>query len=131
MHPGVYVAPSHETVLRARAEGYPARMLPGISSEDCLFADLGEESDLSLQKPKKVRELRRHLRDYLKDVQAPMPRLNPEFGAGAFPDVDQDGLDDDWEFRELLTTAHSGASDPDGDGEDNAAEFAAQTDPLP
>lgn len=40
-HPGVYVAPSHETVLRARAEGYPARMLPGISSEDCLFADLG------------------------------------------------------------------------------------------
>jgi uncharacterized protein YabN with tetrapyrrole methylase and pyrophosphatase domain len=40
-HPGVFVAPSHESVRRARAEGYPARMLPGISAEDCLFADLG------------------------------------------------------------------------------------------
>ena len=40
-HPGVYVAPSHEAVARARAEGYSARMLPGISAEDCLFADLG------------------------------------------------------------------------------------------
>jgi uncharacterized protein YabN with tetrapyrrole methylase and pyrophosphatase domain len=40
-HPGVFVAPSHESVRRARAEGFPARMLPGISAEDCLFADLG------------------------------------------------------------------------------------------
>jgi precorrin-6B methylase 1 len=40
-HPGVYVYPSHEAIRRVRAEGYPARMLPGISSEDCLFADLG------------------------------------------------------------------------------------------
>lgn len=40
-HPGVYVRPSHEAVRRARAEGFEARMLPGISAEDCLFADLG------------------------------------------------------------------------------------------
>ena len=40
-HPGVFVAPSHEAVRRARAEGFLARMLPGISAEDCLFADLG------------------------------------------------------------------------------------------
>ena len=40
-HPGVFVYPSHESIKRARAEGYEARMLPGISSEDCLFADLG------------------------------------------------------------------------------------------
>jgi uncharacterized protein YabN with tetrapyrrole methylase and pyrophosphatase domain len=40
-HPGVFAYPSHESIRRARAEGYPARMLPGISSEDCLFADLG------------------------------------------------------------------------------------------
>src|SRR6185503_14601145 len=40
-HPGVFVYPSHESIRRARAEGYPARMLPGISAEDCLFADLG------------------------------------------------------------------------------------------
>jgi uncharacterized protein YabN with tetrapyrrole methylase and pyrophosphatase domain len=40
-HPGVFAYPSHESIRRLRAEGYPARMLPGISSEDCLFADLG------------------------------------------------------------------------------------------
>lgn len=40
-HPGVYVLPSHEAVRRARALGHEATMLPGISAEDCLFADLG------------------------------------------------------------------------------------------
>lgn len=40
-HPGVFVNPSHEAVERARAEGFPARMLPAISAEDCLVADLG------------------------------------------------------------------------------------------
>lgn len=40
-HPGVYVSPSHLAVAQARQEGYQARMLPGISAEDCLFADLG------------------------------------------------------------------------------------------
>lgn len=40
-HPGVFVDPSHTAVARARAEGHRARMLPGISAEDCLFADLG------------------------------------------------------------------------------------------
>ena len=40
-HPGVFVRPSHDAIARARAEGYPARMLPAVSAEDCLFADLG------------------------------------------------------------------------------------------
>ncbi|HSM14219.1 MAG TPA: SAM-dependent methyltransferase [Thermoanaerobaculia bacterium] len=40
-HPGVFAFPSHEAVRRARAEGCEARMLPAISAEDCLFADLG------------------------------------------------------------------------------------------
>ena len=40
-HPGVLVYASHEAVRRARLEGFDARMLPGISAEDCLFADLG------------------------------------------------------------------------------------------
>jgi uncharacterized protein YabN with tetrapyrrole methylase and pyrophosphatase domain len=40
-HPGVFAYPSHESVRRARAESFPARMLPGVSAEDCLFADLG------------------------------------------------------------------------------------------
>jgi len=39
-HPGVFVHSSHEAIRRARAEGFSARMLPGISAEDCLFADL-------------------------------------------------------------------------------------------
>ncbi len=40
-HPGVFVHPSHEAIRRLRAEGLPARMLPGISAADCLFVDLG------------------------------------------------------------------------------------------
>jgi hypothetical protein len=40
-HPGVFVHASHEAIRQARAEGFAATMLPGISAEDCLFADLG------------------------------------------------------------------------------------------
>jgi uncharacterized protein YabN with tetrapyrrole methylase and pyrophosphatase domain len=40
-HPGVFVAASHHAIRRLRHAGYPARMLPGVSAEDCLFADLG------------------------------------------------------------------------------------------
>lgn len=40
-HPGVFVRPSHAAVARARADGHKARMLPAVSAEDCLFADLG------------------------------------------------------------------------------------------
>ena len=40
-HPGVFAYPSHESIRQARAEGFEARMLPGVSAEDCLFADLG------------------------------------------------------------------------------------------
>jgi uncharacterized protein YabN with tetrapyrrole methylase and pyrophosphatase domain len=46
-HPGVFVYPSHESIRRARAEGFTARMLPGISSEDCLFADLGVDPGIN------------------------------------------------------------------------------------
>ena len=45
-HPGVFVRPSHEAVRRARAEGHVAHMLPAISAEDCLFADLGVDPAL-------------------------------------------------------------------------------------
>ncbi len=40
-HPGVFAWPAHESIRRARAEGYPAKMLPAVSAEDCLFADVG------------------------------------------------------------------------------------------
>jgi len=40
-HPAVFVHPSHEVIRLARDEGFEAQMQPGISAEDCLFADLG------------------------------------------------------------------------------------------
>jgi uncharacterized protein YabN with tetrapyrrole methylase and pyrophosphatase domain len=40
-HPGVFASPSHEAIRKARLEGFSARMLPGVSFLDCLFADLG------------------------------------------------------------------------------------------
>lgn len=40
-HPGVFAWAPHRAIKVARAEGYRAHMEPGISSEDCLYADLG------------------------------------------------------------------------------------------
>src|SRR5262249_57146904 len=39
-HPGVLVSPAYQAIVGARRAGCQARMLPGISAEDCLFADL-------------------------------------------------------------------------------------------
>jgi precorrin-6B methylase 1 len=39
--PAVMTRPAHDVVRRARSAGHAARMLPGVSSLDCLFADLG------------------------------------------------------------------------------------------
>jgi Tetrapyrrole (Corrin/Porphyrin) Methylases len=40
-HPGVADYLGHESVRRARSEGFEATMLPAVSAVDCLFADLG------------------------------------------------------------------------------------------
>ncbi|MBI1312069.1 hypothetical protein GC176_12315 [bacterium] len=40
-HPGVFCVAGHNAVQIARQEGFIARMLPAVSAEDCLFADLG------------------------------------------------------------------------------------------
>ena len=40
-HPGVFAQAPHEAVAQAREEGFDAVMEPGISAEDCLYADLG------------------------------------------------------------------------------------------
>ncbi|MRX27681.1 SAM-dependent methyltransferase [Kangiella sp. HZ709] len=40
-HPGVFAWAPHKAIEQARKEGYPAHMEPGISAEDCLYADLG------------------------------------------------------------------------------------------
>ena len=39
-HPSVFDRTSHDAVRRARAEGFEARILPGITAEDCLYVDL-------------------------------------------------------------------------------------------
>ncbi|MCL1041857.1 SAM-dependent methyltransferase [Shewanella marisflavi] len=40
-HPGVFAQAPHRSIEAARAEGFEAVMVPGISAEDCLIADLG------------------------------------------------------------------------------------------
>lgn len=49
-HPGVLVHASHRAVRKLRREGYPARMLPGVSADGCLYADLGvNPGDVGMQ----------------------------------------------------------------------------------
>ncbi|CAM5541686.1 SAM-dependent methyltransferase [Rhodanobacter lindaniclasticus] len=40
-HPGVFAWAPHKAIEVARGEGYAAHMEPGVSAEDCLYADLG------------------------------------------------------------------------------------------
>jgi len=40
-HPGVFVYASHKAIEQLKELGYQAEMEPGISAEDCLFADIG------------------------------------------------------------------------------------------
>jgi hypothetical protein len=40
-HPGVFAVVPHRAIAQARVEGYEAHMEPGVSAEDCLYADLG------------------------------------------------------------------------------------------
>ncbi len=43
-HPCLFCGPTLPAYQAARAEGYPARILPGISCEDLLWAELGGEA---------------------------------------------------------------------------------------
>ncbi|KAF3139663.1 hypothetical protein TWF569_008512 [Orbilia oligospora] len=40
-HPGLFMSPNRRALAIAQAEGYMAKMLPGVSVDDCLLADLG------------------------------------------------------------------------------------------
>jgi hypothetical protein len=40
-HPGVFACVPHQAIEIARREGFSAHMEPGVSAEDCLYADLG------------------------------------------------------------------------------------------
>lgn len=39
-HPTVFAKSALDAVIQSRSEGFYAQILPGISAEDCLFADL-------------------------------------------------------------------------------------------
>lgn len=97
-----------------------------------LSADIGESNDLSTSLPALTRAYTIDLRDYLKSVDASMPSLDPSHGrfSGSGSDVDNDGLDDAWELRELLTYAYDPLDDPDDDGINNLAEYNAGSDPY-
>lgn len=40
-HPGVFVSSSYCAINQALKEGYKAKLIPGISAEDCLISDIG------------------------------------------------------------------------------------------
>jgi hypothetical protein len=46
-HPAIFVPPGLESLRRARLEGHTASMLPAVSFEDCLYADLGVDPGVS------------------------------------------------------------------------------------
>jgi uncharacterized protein YabN with tetrapyrrole methylase and pyrophosphatase domain len=46
-HPGVFSYPGREAVKRLRELGHQADVLPGVSAEDCIFADLGIDPGVS------------------------------------------------------------------------------------
>jgi uncharacterized protein YabN with tetrapyrrole methylase and pyrophosphatase domain len=61
-HPGVFAHPGHEAIRRARAEGYPARMLPAVSALDCLVADLGIDPGMTGLQSYEATDFVMHLR---------------------------------------------------------------------
>lgn len=40
-HPGIFACVGHFAIETLKSEGYQAKMLPGVSADACLFADLG------------------------------------------------------------------------------------------
>jgi hypothetical protein len=97
-----------------------------------LDANIKENNNLFTTMPSIATDLCLQLRDYLKSINADMPTLDETHAnnTGTAPDVDNDGLDDEWEFRELLTYHYDGNDDPDGDGKNNTQEFSDGTDPY-
>jgi arylsulfatase A-like enzyme len=97
-----------------------------------LSVDIGESIDLSNSQAVYTRELTIQLRNYLKEVSASMPTLDPTHVnfSGTGVDVDSDGLDDSWEFKELLSYTFGANDDPDNDGKTNLEEYTNGTDPY-
>lgn len=97
-----------------------------------LSSDIGEANDISASQSTIAKDLCVQLRDHLKVVNAAMPTLDPSHPnfSGEETDVDADGLEDAWEFRELLSYTYGPNDDPDNDGDNNLTEFTNGTDPY-
>lgn len=74
-HPGVFVSPSHIARGRAAEEGLLVLMLPGVSAEDCLFADLGVDPGQSGLQSYEARDFFVHARQI--DATAPLVLWQP------------------------------------------------------
>jgi uncharacterized protein YabN with tetrapyrrole methylase and pyrophosphatase domain len=48
-HPGIFCYPPHEAIRLLRQDGFDAKMLPAVSSLDCLFSDLGVDPAMGCQ----------------------------------------------------------------------------------
>ncbi len=94
--------------------------------------DPGESIDRSSEEAERKMELYKKLRDYLNSVDASLPTFNPEYLKynGEVPDLDNDGMADDWEFHNFLTGYFYGGEDIDGDGFTGLVEFQNNSDPL-
>ena len=95
--------------------------------------DISESFDVGEFYPEIKNDLWQRLRNYLAEVGALLPALDPAHVSHPNPkpgDVDADGLPDAWEFEQLLTHSFGPKDDPDMDGKTNAQEHRSGTDPL-
>jgi arylsulfatase A-like enzyme len=99
-----------------------------------LAADIGETMDVSDLFPTIFNRLRLKLRNHFLASNAELPTLNEAHAdwtaTAQTNDADGDGLNDVWEFTQLLTHADSANGDPDRDGFTNLEEQTNNTDPL-
>lgn len=99
-----------------------------------LANDIGETTDVAADNPEIFNRLRLKLRNHFIAGNAELPTLNgahADWIATAQPDdADGDGLNDVWEFTQLLTHLDGPDGDPDNDGFTNLEEQTNNTDPL-
>ncbi|MFK7935623.1 MAG: sulfatase-like hydrolase/transferase [Saprospiraceae bacterium] len=97
-----------------------------------LDTDIGETTNIAPSEPTIFNQLYVAMRDHLRDVNANMPTLNPAEASftGTGDDLDDDGMDDNWELENLLSYHYTATDDPDQDGKNNLQEHNDGSDPL-